>query len=110
MSEPEALDSAPEAPVDSQLPSATVDEGVADLNASREAVPESGKRPAYWGDRLFYRMAFVAFMFTALVCIGLGFWAWKDPNGEREVPDFLIALASTSIGAVAGVFAGASRD
>lgn len=43
-----------------------------------------------------------------VVCVGLGFWAYMCSD-ENEVPDYLIAIASTAIGALAGVFAGSAR-
>ena len=43
-----------------------------------------------------------------VVCVSLGFWA-NMHSDDNEVPDYLIAIASTSIGALAGVFAGPAR-
>lgn len=65
--------------------------------------------PAYVTDSGFYRR--VAYMLggIAVLSIGLGFWAVLGSD-DGEVPDFLIAVASTSIGALAGVFAGGTRN
>ena len=77
--------------------------------ASEESI---GQEPVYRQDRFVYRVAVIALAAVAIVCPGLGFWAWvasSADGGSGEVPDFLIALASASIGALAGLFASGAR-
>lgn len=85
----------------------------ADLGASG-AVPlrlREGEPPAYTKDKVFYRRVSYMLGGVVVLCVLLGFWVYTHPppQGSPEFPDFLIAVASTSIGALAGVFAGGGR-
>ena len=73
-----------------------------------------GDPPAYTQDKIFYRRVSYILGGVVVLCIllGVGIYVYglvKNNNGNPEIPDFLIAVASTSIGALAGVFAGGGR-
>jgi hypothetical protein len=56
--------------------------------------------PAYLGDRHFYRVvAWSLAGLAGLALIGSIFLAAYD----REIPDFIVAIGSTAVGALAGV-------
>ncbi|MCY4148891.1 MAG: hypothetical protein OXD44_00195 [Gammaproteobacteria bacterium] len=57
---------------------------------------------AYHGDRVFYRVVASTLSLVALgALIASFFLAWAP--GENEIPQSIVALGSTAVGALAGV-------
>lgn len=60
-------------------------------------------QPAYTNDRLFYRIVSCALSIVIVLTIVGGIWL---AGNDKEIPDAIIALGSTAVGALAGVLAG----
>ncbi len=64
-------------------------------------------QPAYTNDKPFYRI--VAIALSAVVVLTIIGAIWLASN-NKEIPDAIIALGSTAVGALAGVLAGSSTN
>jgi len=63
--------------------------------------------PALESDKFIYRMAVTALSLTLLGSLIFGFvFAWFR---EKDIPQFIVALGSASVGGLAGLLAPATR-
>ncbi|WP_109097705.1 hypothetical protein [Aquimarina sp. AU58] len=75
-----------------------------------EAIKKFQSAPPRFNDKLIYRLAVLFLGIIVLtICIGAIILTGRSTDPGFEVPDILVATASTAIGAVAGLLAPGSN-